>query len=121
MPADQIQQREQINPDDIDQVPVQARVFDRRVVSRASNALSRPGRQSREQAAADDHVQGVHSGHREIEREKEFGFLRIDRDLLAVVIEGIGKVEGGPGTWCFSNFSLYSKPLTTRKVRPSKR
>jgi len=35
----------------------------------------------------------MHAGHDKINREEEFGFLRVDRDLLAVVVEGVGELE----------------------------
>ena len=42
VPADQIEQREQENPDDVDEVPVQAGHFDRRVVVGVEAAAPRP-------------------------------------------------------------------------------
>ena len=51
-------------------------------------------RQHAKQTAANDHVQGVHAGHGEIEGEKELGFLRVHWYLLAVVVEGVGELEG---------------------------
>src|ERR1019366_10352347 len=94
VPADQVQQREQINPDDIDQVPVQARVFYRSEV--AGRVMSFPCQDSQhaKKTAADDHVESMHAGHDEIEGEKELGFLRVDRDLFAVVVERVGELEG---------------------------
>ena len=64
----------------------------RRVVS-----LPREHGQHAKQAAADDHVQGVHAGHGEIEREEQFGFFRIDRNLLAVVVKRVREGKGGSG------------------------
>ena len=42
MPADQVQQGKQENPDDIDEVPVEPGDFDRGVVGGASNGRARP-------------------------------------------------------------------------------
>src|ERR1039458_5637457 len=53
--------------------------------------------QHAKKAAANDHVQGMHAGHDEIEGEKELGFLRVDLDLLAVVVEGVRELERGAG------------------------
>src|SRR5450759_1850862 len=97
MPANQIQQRKQINPDDIDQMPVQSRVFYRREVARRIMPLPCQDRQHAKQTAANDHVQSVHAGHRKIKREKQLSFLRVHRDLLAVVVKGVGELEGGAG------------------------
>src|SRR5271157_4112402 len=93
MAADQIQQREQIDPDDIDQVPVQAGVFYGREV--AGRVMPPPCEDSQhaKKSAANDHVQGMHAGHREIEGEKKLGFIRVDWNLLAVVIKCICELE----------------------------
>src|SRR5450631_1615518 len=97
MPADQVQQLKQINPDDIDQGPVQSRVFYRREVARRVMSLPCEDSQHAEEAAANNHMQRVHSGHREIEGKKELGFLRVDRNLLAVVVEGVRELESRSG------------------------
>src|SRR5260370_14750455 len=64
---DQIQQREQENPNDIDEVPVEADILDGRVVLRREAAAQRFLDEPKEQAGADDHVQGVQASHAEIE------------------------------------------------------
>src|SRR5271155_3804029 len=94
MPAYQIQQREQINPDDIDQVPIQASIFYGRKVGGRVMAFPRQNSQHAKKPAANDHVQRMHASHREIERKKQFRFLRVDRDLLAVVVELVSEVKG---------------------------
>src|SRR6266478_8739658 len=71
VPINQIQQREKINPHNIDEVPVETDVFDRRVLLRRETALERFLDQPNEQARANDHVHGVEAGHREIERKEE--------------------------------------------------
>jgi len=40
MAIDQIEQREQENPDDIDKVPIEADIFDRRIVVLVEAALA---------------------------------------------------------------------------------
>src|SRR6266404_5107255 len=70
---DQIQQREQENPNDIDEVPVEADILDGRVVLRREAAAPRFLDEPKEQAGADDHVQGVQAGHAEIEGEEKLG------------------------------------------------
>src|SRR5215470_7632082 len=69
MTVDQVQQREKENPDDIDEVPVKADVFDGRVVVCVKAAFTRFQNKVEQQAGADDHVQSVKTGLTEIERE----------------------------------------------------
>src|SRR5690606_15117151 len=70
--ADQVQQGEEEDPDDVDEVPVQPEVLDRVVIGGAElprdGALEDPD----QQAGADDHVERVPPGHREVEREEGF-------------------------------------------------
>src|SRR5258707_8031507 len=73
MTINQIEQWEQKNPDDIDEMPVQADIFYGRVVFRRKAAARRLFDQPNEQARADDHVQGVEAGHAEVERKEKLG------------------------------------------------
>src|SRR5260221_5893864 len=70
---DQIEQRKQENPNDIDEVPVEADVFNGRVVLRSEAAAQRCLDEQNRQAGAHDHVQCVQAGHAEIEREEKLG------------------------------------------------
>src|SRR6476469_2695873 len=76
VPADQIQQREQENPHHIDQVPVQAAQFNRRVIAWAKLSTMRTQEQPGQEAQANERVEGVQAGHSEIEREEDFCELR---------------------------------------------
>src|ERR1017187_4930164 len=89
--VDQVEQWEKINPDNVDEVPVQAGIFDRREVIGRVFATPRHERKKPEQADTDNHVQSVHSGHREVEREKHFGMVRVDRQIG---MTGHGSREG---------------------------
>src|ERR1700674_2093701 len=77
VPVNQIQQREQIDPHNIDEVPVQTHDFNGGVVLRREAAAERAPDEPNEQACADDHVQGVQAGHAEIQREIKLG-VRVD-------------------------------------------
>src|SRR5216683_470758 len=68
---DQVQQREQEDPDDVHEVPVQAEAFERVVPLGGVAPLPGGEQQVAEQTDADDHVQGVQPGHAEIEREED--------------------------------------------------
>src|ERR1700726_361836 len=70
---DQIEQRKQENPNDIDEVPVQADVLHRRVVLRREASAHRFFNKPKEQAGANNHVQGVQAGHAKVEREEKLG------------------------------------------------
>jgi hypothetical protein len=66
-----IEQREKENPNDIDEMPVQTDEVDWRAVLGRETALHRLSDQPNQQACADNHVQGVKPGHREVKREKQ--------------------------------------------------
>src|SRR5712692_1521747 len=87
MAVDQVQQREQVNPDYIDEVPVQSCVFNGRVVIGSVFAAPRLVSKESEQAYADNHVQGVHAGHRKVEREIHLSVMGVG--ILAV---GLGEL-----------------------------
>src|SRR4051794_11417452 len=74
VPADQVEQREEEYPDNIDEVPVQPDVLHGTVPLRSELSAPRPDHEIRHQPEADDHMQRVHSSHREIEREE---YLRL--------------------------------------------
>src|SRR6266403_2229226 len=73
MTINQIEQWEQKNPDDIDEMPVQADIFYGRVVFRRKAAAQRFFDEPYEQACADEHVQGVEAGHAKVQREEKLG------------------------------------------------
>src|SRR3990172_5054879 len=75
MQADQIKQREEKNPHDIHEMPVQAEEFNRRVIFGAESPFSCKKHQPDQQSHSNDHVQGVHSCHHEIETEEDLGLL----------------------------------------------
>src|ERR1700694_3382953 len=69
--TDQVQQREQEDPDDVHEMPVQPDALERIVPFGGVAALPGGQQQVAEQPDADDHVQGVQPGHGEIEREED--------------------------------------------------
>src|SRR6516164_7904821 len=80
--ADQVEQREKIDPYQVDKVPVQSDVLDGSViVSTVETAVSR-NRNPQIQPYADNHVQSVKSGHCPVKRE-------VNRDVLRVYT-GVG-------------------------------
>jgi glutamate-1-semialdehyde 2,1-aminomutase len=66
--ADEIEQREEEDPHQIDEVPVEAGDLDRREPLRAELAVAGLPGDHRHDPDADDHVRGVQPGHREVER-----------------------------------------------------
>src|ERR1700682_4748318 len=93
MAIDQIKQRKQENPDDINEVPVQTYVFNGGVVIFVEAAL--PGYQDepQEQTGADDHVQGVQTGHAEIERKIKLR-VRIESNGAAFAFDSFSDFLG---------------------------
>src|SRR5438045_6297476 len=81
--ADQVQQREEEDPHDIDEVPVQSCDFNRCVV--IAIELPAPGHDAYDghDSEADDHVQRVQTGHAEVQRIED---LRSGR-VLALPME----------------------------------
>ncbi len=67
VPIDQVQQREQIDPDDIDEVPIEAADFERSVIVRREPAFPCHPEKPCEDAEPDDHVQRVQASHDEVD------------------------------------------------------
>src|SRR5579863_1741658 len=88
----QVQQREQINPDDIHKVPIQPANLNGGVILWAVRVLPGLERQIEKQTNADHHVQGVHAGHGEIQREKDLGVSLINVQLR-IVANQVGDAE----------------------------
>ena len=77
MPVDQVEQGEQVNPDNVYEVPVEPADFDGRVIFGCEAAFPRHIQEPGEKTEADNHVQRVQSGHDEVEREENFGVTRV--------------------------------------------
>src|SRR5258708_37712235 len=71
MLADEIEQREKVDPDKIDQVPVQADQIDRRVVSAAELTAIGLYQQPDHGRHAAKNVDSVQPGHHEVEAEED--------------------------------------------------
>src|SRR5215469_16003943 len=106
MAVNQVQQREQENPDDIDEVPVKARDIDRRVVIGGVDALLGLQDDKHEDAHAHNHVQSVQARHGKVEREKQ---LRLALQLRAF------EVESRAGNVVFDIFIVPFHALDTDK------
>src|SRR5204863_8131031 len=76
MVRDQVEEREQEDPDDVHEVPVEAGDLHRRVVERPEAALPGPPRHVEDDRDADDHVQRVQPGQAEVEGEEDLGVAR---------------------------------------------
>src|SRR5205814_4409644 len=74
-PVDEIQQREQENPHDIDEVPIQPKVFYRRVVTRVVTPFPSQDHHWDQDPDAHDHVQRVRSRHHKVEAKKNLGLV----------------------------------------------
>src|SRR5207245_5366455 len=69
--SDQVKQREEENPDDIDKVPVQAGDLYRVIPVRRKPAAPRHDQKHREDSYPDHHVQRVHARHGKVEEHEE--------------------------------------------------
>src|SRR5258706_8271712 len=77
MPVDQVKQWKKIDPDDVDEVPVEASDFDGSVVLRSEASLPCREEEPEKNAEADNHVQRVQTRHDKVEREKNLSVGRI--------------------------------------------
>src|SRR3981189_131977 len=73
--AYQIEQRKKENPDNIDEMPIQAHDFNRSEIVGREASLARPENQPEQQPHPDDHVQRVQPGHGKVEKEIELGVI----------------------------------------------
>src|SRR5918993_2287901 len=81
VPVDQIEQWKQENPDDVHEVPVEPEHLDRRVPPRRERTLAGHVHDHEQQCNADDHVQCVHPGQREVENHEHAHLVRHRREL----------------------------------------
>src|SRR6476646_11599177 len=75
--SNQVEQREQEDPHYVDKVPVQADHFDWREVIFIEYAPLGLHQQKSEQPQANDHMQGVHPRHSEVQEEQDLGIVLI--------------------------------------------
>jgi len=87
----QVEEREQKDPNDVDEMPVKPDHFDRREVVRVEYASHRLNQQKGKQAKPDDHMQRVHACHAEVQKEQNLSRARILR-VLILKIESRDKV-----------------------------
>ena len=71
--TDQIEQRKEEDPHDIDEVPVETADFDRREILRTNFTTTHLGDHPQHDADAYNHVKGMHTRHHEVERKEDFG------------------------------------------------
>src|SRR5580704_15849906 len=77
VPVDQVKQREQVNPDDVNEVPVEAADLDWSVPLGSETSLPGHDQEPEKNAEADDHVQCVQAGHDEVEGEEKLRVVRV--------------------------------------------
>ena len=113
MSPEQIKQREQENPDNIDEVPIEAGHFDRHVIFRTVGiAESHPSEPSH-QPKADDHMQGMEAGHHKIDPEK-------DPHLIAEFVGIDLAVRKIPDLLRSCEYFVIQPKLCQRTIRPLK-
>src|ERR1035437_10166518 len=90
MPADQIEQREQEDPDDVDKVPVEPEILNEREMPVGISTCSRTEDHEAQNPDANDHVQRVHAGHGEVEKEVKLRVAsHVQRQGLVMVLRNI--------------------------------
>lgn len=73
----QVEKWEEENPNNIDEVPVQPDHFDRRVIVLVEYLARGHDDQGGQQTDPDNHVEGVHPCHAEVEKEQQLGVLLV--------------------------------------------
>src|SRR6267154_2954774 len=104
VPVDQVEQGKQVDPDNVDEVPVQAANFDGSVVLGRKAAFPGHSQEPEENSETDDHVESVQARHHEIEREEN---LRMARISVLPGVPGDGlvlKAEGCTGDMVLHKF-----------------
>src|SRR5919112_1927150 len=91
--AEEVEQREEENPDDVYEVPVEPEVLHGRVVLGRVAPVPGPPHDGRDYPDADYHVQRVQARHREVEPEEHLRVLRRDARLRPVVNQIRVRVE----------------------------
>src|ERR1041385_6110803 len=82
MTADQVEQREKENPDDVHEMPVEARDLDRRMVFRRKPPAPGKIEDHRRQTEADDHMQCVEARHGKVDPKEHARRLRQTRIVM---------------------------------------
>src|SRR5258708_20077916 len=77
VPVDEIKQRKQVNPNDVDEVPVEAADFDGSVVFGSEASFPGCEEKPEKNAEPDDHVERVQAGHNEIKSEENLRITRV--------------------------------------------
>src|ERR1019366_7170515 len=96
MPVNQVEQGEQVDPDNVDEVPVETAHLERRVVLGCEAAFPCHDQEPGEEAESDDHVEGVQAGHDEVQSKENLGVLRVGV-LTAMARNLLMKAEGSAG------------------------
>ena len=87
--VDQIQQREEENPDQVDKVPVQTDEIDRSKIIGPPMVMDRPPQQPRQGQHTADHVEGVQAGHAVVNAEEHSSFS-LGHDVIFDPFDGAG-------------------------------
>ena len=98
-------------------MPVQAEVFNHRVMMRWIRSVRRPVDKEDQDPHSDDHVQGVHSGHRKVKREED-GCLRghVGRNqFLALLCTIVVEIEICAGNVVFDIFLVVLDALDSKE------
>src|SRR2546421_52847 len=95
--AEEVEQREEENPDDVNEVPVESEVLDGRVVLRREATAPGPPHYRRDNEYADDHVERVQARHCEVEPEEHLVLAErhARRDVRKNLLAGVEPTGDG--------------------------
>src|ERR1700728_450189 len=118
MPVDQVKQREQVDPDDVDEVPVEATDFDGRVIFGGETTLPRHKQEPGKKTEADNHMQRVQAGHNEVERKENLGMARVGVLVRMARNRYVIEAEGWPRNVVFFEFFFILDALDAQECEP---
>ena len=107
-PVHEVQERKEKDPDDVDEVPVEARHLNWRVPLRRESSLPGHPRDDAHDAEADHHVQGMKPRHCEVEGDEDLHLVgvhplevevrprNVAQVVLVLVLEELDDQEGQP-------------------------
>src|SRR5258708_11566890 len=119
VPVNQVKQRKQVNPNDIDEVPVEAADFDGSVVLGRKASLPGCEEKPEKNAEPDDHVQRVQACHNEIKREENLRMTRV-RVLAAMPWNFLVKTKRSAGNVMLVKLVFIFDPFDAEKGETEK-
>src|SRR5258708_3844621 len=119
VPVDEIEQRKQVKPNDVEEVPVEAADFDGSVVFGSEASFPGCEEKPEKNAEPDDHVERVQAGHNEIKSEENLRMTRV-RVLAAMPWNFLVKTKRSAGNVMLVKLVFIFDPFDAEKGETEK-